>query len=541
MDAGGPSSLQLDVIFRHLQQSFVPLITSMPELLEPYQSVNSDGATVRRYAIINPDNQVQINTHLASNAPNIAAQPAGKSHQQKQLRTTTSPGSAVSQTDASSDNTNSTANAVSTASSSVSQGELHDRNHSSATASASSSALAELPASIRSAVTYMQRRFGSSLSIQVSDAKDARSPDEASAAHDVCTFQLTLQPTDPAWDAKQLQNLRLQGRMSGQYPQQGCYSLQLHEQQQHISESASSVVNQLIAGEARQHVGRPGALQQLLRFIDNRAGMLFHEAEDIVLEASRMRRQSHAQNQVSAGVQAPPPPLATTSDVAASSAAADSDSRAKEAPSSRHSLAHSSAEHQPDRPGASSSIIHRDGRDVGVLGLADEFCNAQLVSDDDEQETSEREGTDGSWSDSHWDSSASYTGHEQPGSESDYHHESSDTEGTPEAGDHAVHTAVHHVMQCSLICIGYLGWVRFNLASALPLLAQAAKVSAMMTLEADLWAASAGSTAAAANNNGGPDRNALQLQLQDLMLDNVDALEALKLNIQVLFACCPSH
>lgn len=30
------------------------------------------------------------------------------------------------------------------------------------------------------------------------------------------------------------------------------------------------------------------------------------------------------------------------------------------------------------------------------------------------------------------------------------------------------------------------------------------------------------------------DRNALQLHLQDLNLDNVDALEGLKLNIQVM-------
>ena len=37
---------------------------------------------------------------------------------------------------------------------------------------------------------------------------------------------------------------------------------------------------------------------------------------------------------------------------------------------------------------------------------------------------------------------------------------------------------------------------------------------------------------AAATNADAPDRNALQLHLQDLMLDNVDALEALKLNIQ---------
>lgn len=38
---------------------------------------------------------------------------------------------------------------------------------------------------------------------------------------------------------------------------------------------------------------------------------------------------------------------------------------------------------------------------------------------------------------------------------------------------------------------------------------------------------------AAATTADAPDRNALQLQLQELSLDNVDALEALKLSVQV--------
>ena len=46
--------------------------------------------------------------------------------------------------------------------------------------------------------------------------------------------------------------------------------------------------------------------------------------------------------------------------------------------------------------------------------------------------------------------------------------------------------------------------------------------------------AHAGAAAAASD---APDRDAMQLQLQDLRLDNVDALEALKLVIQVGPAC----
>lgn len=42
---------------------------------------------------------------------------------------------------------------------------------------------------------------------------------------------------------------------------------------------------------------------------------------------------------------------------------------------------------------------------------------------------------------------------------------------------------------------------------------------------------------AAAGNSDAHDRNSLQLHLQDLNLDNVDALEGLKLNIQVWLKC----
>ncbi len=56
----------------------------MPEFLEPYQSVNTDGATVRRYALVNPDNQVQIDSQ-AMKAPQRAS--AKVERQQQQLQT----------------------------------------------------------------------------------------------------------------------------------------------------------------------------------------------------------------------------------------------------------------------------------------------------------------------------------------------------------------------------------------------------------------------------------------------------------------------
>ena len=40
--------------------NFVSLLTSLPELVEAYQSTDTAGATVRRYAIINDDQQVPM-------------------------------------------------------------------------------------------------------------------------------------------------------------------------------------------------------------------------------------------------------------------------------------------------------------------------------------------------------------------------------------------------------------------------------------------------------------------------------------------------
>ena len=302
---------------------------------------------------------------------------------------------------------------------------------------------AALPAGIKSATTYMQRRYSHGLTLCIPPSSTP--PDAASGMQGltatshkaVCTFWLTMQPTDPAWDAKQLHSLELQGSLHADYPKEGCFSLQLRAEQQHISSSACHIVNQLIGGEGRQHAGKPGALQQLLRFVDNRAGMLFQEAEDIVLEASRRSRQSGTQAQTPPGGQAPPPPPASLHDNASSSSSTDRASLDNAPPAPPPQKTPNTAGHQA-RADASTSVGHVADRHADADELAADFGRASLgeASDCVSDDVADMHGheSEGSWSDSQWDSSATYAGRDEQTSGSDDQHGSSDGEDAPHPG-----------------------------------------------------------------------------------------------------------
>lgn len=164
--------------------------------------------------------------------------------------------------------------------------------------------------------------------------------------------------------------------------------------------------------------------------------MLFHEAEDIVLEAVKKRRQAHGQTQSSAGNQladrgtqqqpsclgqAPPPPPPTCPQ--------NSNLEGSEAPGRQGVL--------PDAPDVvTSGPRHTDADlddlavDLGGMHVAAEARDGQA----DGVGTSEQD-SEGCWSESQWDSSASYAGPDQQTSDSDHQHDSSDAEHAPHTGD----------------------------------------------------------------------------------------------------------
>ena len=316
-------------------------------------------------------------------------------------------------------------------------------------------AVSAKPAGITAALTYMQRRYGGGLTIHTSAPASQTLPKSENAeatSSQGCTFTLTIQPTDPAWDAKELHSLKLQGLLSADYPKPESYSICVDPQQNCLSNSAASVANQLIAAEGRLHAGRPGALQQLLRYVDNRAAMLFHEAEDIVLEAAQKRRQAHSQAQKSAGNQpveegtlqqpsrqgqAPPPPPQTENSESAESQVALPGSADVDSSGHRHTGPDLAADLAADLGGMLVSDEARDAHRGGV-GASEQ-------------------DSDGYWSESQWDSSASYAGRDQQTSDSDHQHDSSDAEHAPQAGVHSClkphalqFDAQHQVPHCRL-------------------------------------------------------------------------------------------
>lgn len=406
---GATHGLNLIPIFQHLEEHFVSLITCLPEFLEPYQSVNADGATVRRYAIINPDNQVHIDTRAAPAKANSQVSSFASMLKQSQPAARPAPSA-----------------------------KPHSHNTDTQSLAPNSSAVSNaMPAGMKAAVTYMQRRYGAGLTIHEPAPIPETLPDAEAAASIACTFSLTLQPTDPAWDAKELHSLQLQGQLNRSYPRQDSYSLLVDPQQNSISPSAGSVVNQLIAAEGGRHSGRPGALQQLLRFVDNRAGMLFHEAEDIVLEAAQRRKQTRssagsqpaergAQQPPRRQDQAPPPPAQTSNPEGGAEGQGALAVSADASSSGHHATADSAA-----GLAAVLDALHVNDKAQAV------HSHGVAASELDSEQDSE-----GDWSDSHWDSSASYTDHTQQTSDEDHRHDSSDAEHATHSGDSSCRSCI---------------------------------------------------------------------------------------------------
>lgn len=47
-------------MFQHAVQDFAGLVSSLPELVEPYESVDSNGASIRRYMINDPASHLEV-------------------------------------------------------------------------------------------------------------------------------------------------------------------------------------------------------------------------------------------------------------------------------------------------------------------------------------------------------------------------------------------------------------------------------------------------------------------------------------------------
>ena len=72
----GSSGLQLASIFRDAQTEFLALVTSLPELVEAYESVDTAGASARRYMINDPDSRLESQPAATAHPAPAPAAPA---------------------------------------------------------------------------------------------------------------------------------------------------------------------------------------------------------------------------------------------------------------------------------------------------------------------------------------------------------------------------------------------------------------------------------------------------------------------------------
>lgn len=438
----GKSGLQLGTIFTYVQQSFVSLITLLPAIIEPYQSVNTDGATVRRYTIINNDHEAAQAADAPTQTPASAAvsqklsaqkpKPVAQTH--TQAAATQVPGLSVTEGTRVAASQTANRKLVNAEPQGISrpgvdaQGQSQAATHTNAAtanqtlAAGSDPMLANLPASIQAAIKYMQRRYGSAAVLPTSatisqGTQDTQHALSTGAGSPALCVKLDIQPTDPSWDPKQAEKLHLAIDLSLHYPQKDSLSVKLAGAQAHLSDAACNIANQLIAAESAQHIGRNTAMQQVLRFVENRAGMLLHEAEDICLEAARRR----GQNQLSAQSQTQHQSSQHLPEAGAASTSQLQQQVPGQLPMSQAQTGVTTAgskQHAPPpltrRKGQASSSDALNGRphegrnSEGALATA---LEATHLSSAREGEADSRSGQDSevTWDESQWDSSASYS------------------------------------------------------------------------------------------------------------------------------------
>ena len=188
------------------------LISALSELLEPYESSNASGATVRRYAFAQTSQVVFMPTPAPAKHPATTAQ----------LPASAGPPAAASRT----------------------------------------SARPAAPAGMQPELAYLQKRFGQGCRVQppAADAQPAGTQ----------RFSLSFKPSDPAWPH---QAGTLSGSISPAYPAPEAWQLTL-EPGQPVAAAVAGVLGKLLRHEGLRHSTQP--LRAALRHFDARAAELLN-------------------------------------------------------------------------------------------------------------------------------------------------------------------------------------------------------------------------------------------------------------------------
>lgn len=262
-----PGALNLALPWALAQQQFVHLLSLVPDCLEAYQTEDAWGSTVRRWAVLNDTTTVQIDASVHPSSP-----PA------KRAAASSGPAAPAA---------------------------------AGGTAAGATQPAALLPRALQAELDFMQKRYGmqaqprstagaagaaaaaeqlAGLSLSSAGAATTGAP-EAAAGWQLA-FEVSLRPTDPAWDPAH--PLLLCGSLQpASYPAAGSLSLAVSPAQQpELAALQREVLGKLVQQQVAGACGRPGPLRAVLRHLENHAGELWQASEDIAAEVARRRQQA---------------------------------------------------------------------------------------------------------------------------------------------------------------------------------------------------------------------------------------------------------
>jgi hypothetical protein len=297
--------LQLD---QAASRDFAALLTAIPELVEAYEGANAAGATVRRYAIINEDNQVLLASLCECDLNVLPSAASTAMVMGLQLQVTIDAAVSAPPQQHPPHSTAGLPKAGVVGGSSSQDGQLG-----SADAALSSRPAAQLQLGTAQAeLTWLRRRYGDDMQVHPPAERDAAAaPSVAAEQRDAhhqphqqethrCAvqFSVSVTPTDPNWQSGPL---RIHIQLDGNYPAahsvavtsvEGCQQADSDRGSSagngdtHVASSSApqlsagvlQMLAKLLSAQAAANASRPAPLKALLRSLENNAAVFVQQA-----------------------------------------------------------------------------------------------------------------------------------------------------------------------------------------------------------------------------------------------------------------------
>ena len=321
--AGLHNSMHLGVIFDTAQQDFVSLLTLLPELVEAYESVDAQGASARRYAIVDPESHIEVVESSRAHGTDgdestCNLQPA--MHSQERLMGLNKATTGVPKSEPAeeqmplpgcngqlSSGKEAKCQQAEPASTSAAQGLRVEQQTLMAAArpavrsgqahqpGTNGASLTSFPEQAQPDILFLQRRYRHSVTLLPEDGP---------------CFVLQLEPNDPSWQRGK--RLHLKGKVAATYPAAGSLELSC-EQTPDLDPDVCAMLDRILAahiaalGGWKQDDGalKFDLLRKVVREIDNSGGQFLHLAQDVLLQYARRIQLGNASSAASGRASAP--------------------------------------------------------------------------------------------------------------------------------------------------------------------------------------------------------------------------------------------